>query len=166
MHRDPGVAEALGGHRPDTEWDFVAEELAAHWDRHGFGWWLARDAQSGDLIGRGGLRRVEICGREETEVGFAVLPEFRGRAYATELARVAVAQGFVRLGLADVVSFTQPGNESSRRVMENTGFAYERDFDHAGLPHVLYRLAATSWRMMPLAAKPGSRVPAAERAAV
>lgn len=166
MHQDPRVAAMLGGPRTDGEWSSVAGELAAHWEQHGFGWWMARDAQSGQLIGRGGLRRVEVCGVMETEIGFSVVPEFWGRGYATELARVAVAQGFVKLGLADVVSFTQPGNEALRRVMEKTGLSYERDFDHAGLPHVLYRLAAASWRVIPLATDPGRRAAVAELAAV
>jgi RimJ/RimL family protein N-acetyltransferase len=156
----------LGGPRAEGECASLADELAAHWEQHGFGWWMARDAQSGQLIGCGGLRRVEICGGVETEVGFSVVPGFRGRGYASELARVAVAQGFVTLGLADVISFTQPGNEASRRVMEKTGLSYERDFDHAGLPHVLYRLAAASWRVMPLATTPGRRAVVAELAAV
>jgi RimJ/RimL family protein N-acetyltransferase len=166
MHRDPRAYEMLGGARSEGEWASLADELAAHWEHHGFGWWMARDAQSGQLIGRGGLRRVEVCGGLETEVGFSVVPEFQGRGYATELARVAVAQGFVTLGLADVISFTQPGNEASRRVMEKTGLSYERDFDHAGLPHVLYRLAAASWSVMPLATNPGRRAAVAELAAV
>lgn len=166
MHRDPRVYEMLGGPRAESEWAALAGELATHWKHHGFGWWMARDAQSGQLIGCGGLRRVEVCGGAETEVGFSVVPEFRDRGYATELARVAVAQGFVTLGLADVISFTQPGNEASRRVMEKTGLCYERDFDHAGLPHVLYRLAAAPWRVMPLAMDPGRRAAVAELAAV
>lgn len=40
---------------------------------------------------------------------------------------------------AELVAFTLPHNAASRRVMEKAGFAYERDTEHAGLPHVLYR---------------------------
>jgi hypothetical protein len=36
-----------------------------------------------------------------------------------------------------------PGNVASRRVMEKSGFSYEREFveagEEVGLPHVLYR---------------------------
>jgi RimJ/RimL family protein N-acetyltransferase len=46
------------------------------------------------------------------------------------------------LGLDDIVAFTLPTNDASRRVMEKLGFSYERDIEHAGMPHVLYRLHA------------------------
>ena len=35
---------------------------------------------------------------------------------------------------------------ASRRVMERVGFRYERDIIWAGMPHVLYRLSADTWR--------------------
>ena len=40
-----------------------------------------------------------------------------------------------------MISFTVHGNAASRAVMEKLGMTYERDLEHAGLPHVLYRLA-------------------------
>ena len=49
---------------------------------------------------------------------------------------------FGRLGLADVVAFTLPDNIASRRVMEKSGFRYERDIVWAEMPHVLYRARA------------------------
>ena len=36
-------------------------------------------------------------------------------------------------------------NEPSRRVMEKVGFTYDTEVEHAGLPHVLYRLDRTTW---------------------
>ena len=65
---------------------------------------------------------------------------------ATELGAVSVAHAFGPLGLADVVSFTLVENRASRRVMEKLGFEYEREVEHAGLPHVLYRLRTSSPR--------------------
>ena len=77
------------------------------------------------------------------EIGWAVVPERWGEGLGTELARASVAVAFGELGLDTVVAFTQPGNAASRRVMEKAGFVFERDFAHAGLPHVLYRLRAS-----------------------
>jgi RimJ/RimL family protein N-acetyltransferase len=51
-----------------------------------------------------------------------------------------VTVAFENLGMSDLVAFTLPINQASRRVMEKIGFSFERDIVHAGLPHVLYRI--------------------------
>ena len=85
-------------------------------------------------------------GGDEVELAYALRSEYWGRGLATELARAAVAVGFERLGLREIVAFTLPTNRASWRVMEKTGFEYERDFVHRGLPHVIYRRPASRWR--------------------
>jgi ribosomal-protein-alanine N-acetyltransferase len=166
LHRDERVARTLGGPRPDAEIAAQVHEIEAHWSRHGYGWWALRDPESGRFIGRGGLRQARVAGQAEVEVAYAVLPEYWGRGYATELARVAVAQGFITLGLDEIVAFTLPGNRASRRVMEKSGFAFERDIEHAGLHHVLYRLTARAWIEAPRRrAASGERAAAAAVAA-
>jgi ribosomal-protein-alanine N-acetyltransferase len=102
MYRDAQVAQALGRVRPESEIAALVEKLAQQWDTHGFGWWTVRDPASGRFMGRGGLRQVTIDNAPEVEVGYTLLPEFWNRGFATELARVSVAQGFVRLALAEV----------------------------------------------------------------
>jgi RimJ/RimL family protein N-acetyltransferase len=56
------------------------------------------------------------------------------------MAREAVRVAFDVLEFDDVVAFTVHGNAASRAVMEKLGMAYEREVEHVGLPHVLYRL--------------------------
>ncbi len=77
-----------------------------------------------------------------------------GRGFATEAAHAAVADGFERLGLAEIVSFTTPANIRSIRVMERLGMTHDSadDFEHPHLPehhrlrhHVLYRLSRAAW---------------------
>ena len=43
-------------------------------------------------------------------------------------------------GSTSSCAFTMVDNVASRGVMEKLGFAYDCDVEHAGLPHVLYRL--------------------------
>jgi len=83
------------------------------------------------------------------EVGWRLAREHWGRGYATEAARAALADGFERLGLDEIVSFTAAGNLPSRRVMEKLGMKHDSadDFDHPSLApghplrrHVLYRI--------------------------
>jgi ribosomal-protein-alanine N-acetyltransferase len=138
----PQVAATLWP-RPDppTE-DDVREGLVAkveHWERFGFGMWLARDRVSGEMIGRGGLQYTYTPGLDEIEAGWAIVPERWGRGLATELAWASVQAAFGSLGLRHIIALALTENRASRRVMEKTGFLYERDLEYAGLPHVLYR---------------------------
>jgi len=139
---DPRVSATLWARaeRP-TEAD-VHDGLRAkvdHWERHGFGMWLARDRDTGEMVGRGGLQYTYTAGLNDVEAGWAVVPERWGQGLATELAHACVEVGFAHLDLLEIVAFTLPDNIASRRVMEKAGFTYERDIVHAGLPHVLYR---------------------------
>jgi RimJ/RimL family protein N-acetyltransferase len=148
MHRDPGVMATLGGLRSDEETRAFLRRQVEHWERHSFGLWTARvRGAAGAFAGRGGLRRVTIGSRDEVEVAYAFMPDFWGRGLATELAVASVRAGLDVLGLAELVCFTQPANRASRRVMEKAGFRYERDVEHMGLAHVLYRLRAAEWAL-------------------
>lgn len=139
MEQDVTTMSTLGGTCEPHETEARLGRLMAHWEQHGFGWWIVRDRQRRAFMGRGGLRWVEVNGRLEVEVGYGFLAPFWNQGFATELARESVAIAFDTLELASVVSFTLPTNAASRRVMEKAGLGYERDFVWAGRPHVLYR---------------------------
>ena len=145
MHADPQVMATLGGLRDEASTREWLAPVVGHWDQHGFGLWMFRDRESGHFAGRGGLRRLQIDGAAETEVAYALMPEFWGRGLASEIARASIQVAFESLALADLVCFTLPTNRASRRVMERAGFRYEKDVLHADLPHVLYRLEADAW---------------------
>jgi [ribosomal protein S5]-alanine N-acetyltransferase len=146
MHNDPRVMATLGGLRTPEELEASNQRLLACWTNDGFGWWVARDGRDGQFVGRGGLRRIQIEGRDEVELGYGLAAEFWGRGLAGEIAEASMRAGFELLGLGELVCFTLPTNTRSRRVMEKAGFRYERDGAHAGLPHVFYRLRCQDWR--------------------
>src|SRR5438045_8231710 len=103
FHRDPRVMATLGGVRTPEETVEVLARHLAHWERHGFGWWVARDPQSRRFLGRGGPRQVAIEGSPEVEVGYGLRAEAWGRGLATELARESVRAGVAVLGRPDLV---------------------------------------------------------------
>jgi RimJ/RimL family protein N-acetyltransferase len=83
------------------------------------------------------------------EIGWRLAYEHWGRGYATEAAQAAVAFAFGGLHLEELVAFTVPANQRSRKVMERIGMTRSDadDFDHPDLPeghplrrHMLYRL--------------------------
>jgi RimJ/RimL family protein N-acetyltransferase len=95
-----------------------------------------------EVIGRVGLQHTRVAGRPEVELAWFVHPGHWNHGYATEMAREAVRVAFEVLELDDVVAFTVDANAPSRAVMAKLGMTYERDIEHVGLPHVLYRLRA------------------------
>lgn len=140
MEQDPRTMEMLLGIRTPDQTAATLGRMVAHWDEHGFGWWIARDPATGAFLGRGGLRRVMVGEQPEVEVGYGFHAEHWGRGLATELGRFSVRFGFEHLGLSSVVSFTLPVNLGSRRVMEKCGLTFEQDGLWAGMPHVFYRI--------------------------
>ena len=138
--QNPQVAATLGGVRSDEEVrEFLAGHLA-HWERLGFGRWMWHSKTDGRFVGRAGLYTQNVDGRDEVEVGYALLPEFWGQGLATEMARLSIDIGFSQLGLPEIISFTMPTNLASRRVMEKCGLVFERVLDWKNVPHVLYRV--------------------------
>jgi ribosomal-protein-alanine N-acetyltransferase len=142
MLSDPRVGATLGGTATPDQVDAHLAAMTRHWDRHGFGWYAWLDRDSGTLVARGGPRCARIAGRDEVEIGWTVVPERWNQGLATELGAASLEVAFGPLVLADVVSVTLPHNHASRRVMEKLSFAYERDTDYKGWPHVLYRKGA------------------------
>jgi ribosomal-protein-alanine N-acetyltransferase len=139
MHADPRTMATLSGvYSPKSTAEFLKRNLE-HWEKHGFGLWALRLRTDGRFVGRAGLRHVDVAGKGEIELSYALPAEFWGQGLATEAARALVDLAFDQLGLVDLVSFTLPTNVGSRRVMEKAGFRFEADIVNAGLAHVLYR---------------------------
>lgn len=78
------------------------------------------------------------------------MPEAWGLGYATEAARAALADGFARVDVDEIVSMTAAVNTRSIAVMQRLGMRRDPadDFDHHRIEpghrlerHVLYRLA-------------------------
>jgi [ribosomal protein S5]-alanine N-acetyltransferase len=144
LFSDPAVAlvlwpGALGGPRSE---DQIAEILSAdigHWHELGFGPWVFFERTSGLFVGRGGLRRSSIAGKECVEVLYALRPDAWGRGYATEIALLAIGESR-RIGLDEVHGLVAPHNLASRRVLEKAGIRFETTVEHGGLPHLLGRV--------------------------
>jgi [ribosomal protein S5]-alanine N-acetyltransferase len=141
LHRifgDPRVGATMGGvMTPERVREWVEREQA-HWDGDGFGLWAFFIGD--DLVAQGGLMPTVVHGEPAVEVAWSVLPDRWGQSLATELGEASLRVAFADLGLEEVVAYTMPHNIGSRRVMEKLGMRYSGDIEHAGLPHVLYRV--------------------------
>ncbi|HEX2206373.1 MAG TPA: GNAT family N-acetyltransferase [Longimicrobium sp.] len=162
---DPAAMEFLRPLPDRAAADQLAGSLAAHIERHGWGFWAAELRGSGDFIGFVGIQRPRLtypfspC----VEIGWRLSPRYWGRGYATEGARASLRFGFERLGLDEIVSFCAAGNARSRAVMERIGMTFSGHFDHPALPErdplraqCLYTITASGFAGMP---SPGGQAP-------
>ena len=149
LNRDPEVMRYFPALRDRAESAASVERIEASFEANGFGFW-AMELPGAGFIGFCGLAVPGFTAHFTpcVEIGWRMARAHWGRGYATEAARAALADGFSRCGLAEVVAFTAEGNVPSRRVI---GMARDvaGDFDHPSVPpghalsrHVLYRITA------------------------
>jgi RimJ/RimL family protein N-acetyltransferase len=120
--------------------DELVEGDCAHWSDHGFGPWVLIEQESGRFVGRGGLAWTSVEGTAAIELPWSIEPHLHGQGFATEAARAAVDWA-AELRFEEVVALVLPANLASRRVAEKAGMTTDREVVHAGLPHLLFRLA-------------------------
>ena len=146
---DPRVADWLGGVLTRAETAARIERQLQSIDRDGFGRLAVERRADGAFLGHCGLMQAhpDIPFAPAMEAGWALIPDAWGQGYAAEAARAVVEDGFVRLGLAEIVAFTTPANLRSQAVMARAGFVRDpsRDFDHPALaqdhplrPHIVF----------------------------
>jgi len=126
---DRAALEALLGARVPGDWpaedlrDFlpvyakIVDEQAA---RQGWGIWLMVGLSEGSLVGDIGFKGPPDD-FQTVEIGYSVLPAFRGRGYATEAARALIDWGFAQPGVQRIVANCLADNAASIRVLEKAG---------------------------------------------
>ena len=153
LNADSRVMEHLQGVLSREQSDALAARITAHFTERGFGLWALEVPGVAPFVGFVGLSvpSFEASFTPCVEVAWRLATEHWGRGYATEAARAALAFGFERLALDEIVSFTVPANQRSRALMERIGMTRDpaEDFEHPSLPpehplrqHVLYRIRA------------------------
>ena len=156
LNADPVVMEHFPAPLPREESDALAARIRGRIDAEGFGLWAVEVRGGAPFVGFVGLSIPGFAAHFTpcVEVGWRLAREHWGKGYAGEAAAAALADGFERLSLAQIVSFTVPANVRSRAVMERLGMTRDPtdDFDHPVLPeghrlrrHVLYRLTRAAW---------------------
>lgn len=104
--------------------NYILQGPMQSYARHGFGLFLAELKTSGLPIGICGLLKRETL--PDVDLGFALLPEFRGNGYAHESAAAVLAWGKKTFHLSRVVAITTPDNQASIKVLEKLGFEFEK----------------------------------------
>jgi RimJ/RimL family protein N-acetyltransferase len=141
LHDDPLVAEYLGPRDRDWyEWRVAAS--IEEWSERGYGFVVVEDA-AGRFLGRTGLKYWPEFG--ETELGWVLRPEARGRGYATEAGQALLDWGFEGFDFPYVTAMIRPGNAASVAVAERLGMAPRREDELQGDAVVVYSIGRRAW---------------------
>ncbi len=157
LNADPMVMEHFQYPLDREASDAFADRIGICWAERGWGLWAIEVPGVLPFIGYVGLWPAPYVTPTTVEVGWRLAKEAWGHGYAPEAASAALAYGFDRVGLDEIVSFTVPQNRNSWRVMEKIGLVRDpsRDYDHPYVDadlhphlvrHVFYALGADEWR--------------------
>jgi RimJ/RimL family protein N-acetyltransferase len=131
---DPDFKHFIGDRGVRTLEDaarYIRDRFVESYRQHGFGLWLVEPKGGGAPAGMCGLlRRGEPV--QGVEVGYAFLPQSRGKGYAYEAAAASALYAREVLGLTRLHAVVDPDNAASIRVLEKLGMRFERAVRLAG----------------------------------
>lgn len=142
MLQDAEVMYAWERTFPDEEvYDWIAR-MNKLYDEFGYGYFLAIDKNTNEVIGQIGILPEKINGETLIGVGYILKKEHWGKGYATEGAKGCIDYAFNRLKARKVIADIRPQNFSSRMVAERIGMKitgeYLKDVRGKEMLHLIY----------------------------
>ncbi|MDP5218200.1 GNAT family N-acetyltransferase [Ruegeria sp. 2205SS24-7] len=114
--------ELSGGYRGRRDKDEVTTILKRnieHWETKGFGIWLLRRVGEQEVLGACGLVHPDDWPRHE--LTWWLMPEARGKGYATEASRAVIAWAYDEQGWPAVETHMRDENLPARRLAARLG---------------------------------------------
>ena len=104
--------------------NYISEKIISSYRNNGFGLYLVLLKSSKSPIGICGL--VKRDGLMIPDLGFAILPEYEKKGFATEAAKSILTWAKEKLSLLEVCAITTEINKKSIQALENIGMSYEK----------------------------------------
>ena len=115
------------------------EDDMEFWLVRGYGTWSVFERGTGEFLGITGL--MERPDGRGVALRFALWPACRGKGFAREAARAALAFGF-RRGLPRIVAVAWEGNQASRAVLTDLGMTECDRFQYRGREMLVFEALA------------------------
>jgi ribosomal-protein-alanine N-acetyltransferase len=98
------------------------------------------DKNTNEFVGQCGLLIQTIDDQEELEIGYALMPDHRGKGYATEAAIKCKEFAFQNNFSESIISIIIPENIASIKVAQNNGMLLEKTTISKGDKVNIYRV--------------------------
>ena len=95
--------------------------------------------------GRPARRSSSSRASDEVEIGWHTRPGRKGEGIAPEAGAAARDWAFENLDVDHLISLVRPENHALGRVAEKLGMHVDREVDHKGLRHRVYRIDRVTW---------------------
>lgn len=132
MHADPEVMWDMGGPFSRAKSDAKFDRYRDAFTTCGYCRWAAEDS-TGRFVGYTGLmpsREGHPLG-VHSDIGWRLVRTAWGKGYATEAARAALKDAFVRIGLKEALAYTSADNLRSQAVMTRLGLMRAEALDYS-----------------------------------
>ncbi len=120
----------------------IAEQSVNRWNeyerKHGFTSWAVVRKEDDVFIGKCGFNYLPD--NSDIELSYMLDEPYWGNGYASEVAKATLDHGLNKLGLKRVVALVYPQNSPSIRVIEKSGFKYEKEYDYKGIKMLMYAI--------------------------
>ncbi len=143
LWHDEQVRRYLGGVVSEEVIDGKIDRLHLHWEQAGFGEWVVREKETGQITGLCGLHSAHL--EDGIEISYMFFPAFWGRGLSSEATRASLDHGLRTLALERIVAITQQANLASCRMLENIGMRHTATFVQFAATQHHYEITREEW---------------------
>lgn len=124
LRSDPDVQRfTTQGSQSRKDIERFMDTIIPYQKKHGHGMASVFLSNSSEFIGQAGIFHIGHYDLQpEIEIGYRFHKKHWGKGYATEITKALVEWGFKNLEISTIVSFAEPENLASKRVLEKCGF--------------------------------------------
>ncbi|QLZ68961.1 GNAT family acetyltransferase [Legionella sp. PC1000] len=125
LQSNSDVMSFIGNGKRDKNEVMVGLEKAInHFQKHQFSLGSVYTKDSHEFIGRAGLIYFNYDDNQsEVEVAYALLPQYWGKGYATEITMSLIQFGFRDIKIRKLIAVVHPENTSSQNVLKKCGMS-------------------------------------------
>jgi [ribosomal protein S5]-alanine N-acetyltransferase len=99
------------------------------------------------IIGQSGLIVREIEGKQEIEIAYSILPEYRNKGFASESTKKCKDFAFENNFSKSLISIINTENINSEKVAKSNGMRNDKTIEYNGMLVNIYRIDIDKWKI-------------------